>query len=481
MTTQISCTACGAALSVEPGAHRDLACPRCGHRQSIEPAPAAPKTDYRELLEQSLAEGVREEVRIAACRSCGAETRRGGGVIAAACPFCGNPTVETGASRLFRPAGILPFSLDEKQARAALGGWESRLSLKPARLFRDAAGLQLAPVYLPYWAFDWDVTTDYKGQRGTEVDKDTRWDPVRGTVRTKFDAATVFASKSVPRAEGSDLEPWDTEGVVAFQEEHLQGVEAETSSIEVSYAGELAHRLLKEQINYDICRDIGGDKQRVEETVTRYSAVKAQLLLLPVWVSRYTYQGRTHRVWINGRTGEVIGERPWSRAQALAALLTPVLVALVAAYVLSSTHPFNAPAIRSWLIYFWGALTAQSIGLMIWSARIGRNAPRRHRQYYVSRPAPGRFQQVDPAEMWNGALQDDPESRAALVQSLGFVGLFISLFPCVATAMSLGATDFTFGAYMAHIFSGLSLALFSWATWASFRRKARLVGANDKS
>ena len=456
-------------------------CPRCGHAQSIPAAPAEPKADYRALLEQSIAEGAREEVKVFSCATCGAGTRLPGDVISTTCPFCGNPAVAGGSSRIFRPAGVLPFRLDEKQVRAALGEWESRLWFKPARLFQDAAGLKLAPVFLPYWSFDWDVTTDYKGARGTEVNKDTRWDPVTGTVRTKFDAATVFASKSVPRAEGNDLEPWDTEGVVAYKEEYLQGVHAETSSIEVREAGDIAHRLLQEQINYDVRRDIGGDKQRVDETDTHYTALSAQLLLLPVWVSRYTFRGRTYRVWINGRTGEVIGERPWSRTRALGAVIAPIAIAVAFAIALTSHRPLSDAAWQSLVIYFWGAITGQSIGFMIWSAGIGRNAPRRHRQFYVSRPAPGRFQQVDPAEMWNGTLQDDPESRAALVRTLGFAGLFLSLFPCLGTTMSLGKTGMMFAFYMTHAFSALAVIAFSWATWASFRQKRRILGTDGKS
>ena len=35
-------------------------------------------------------------------------------------------------------------------------------------------------------------------------------------------------------------------------------------------------------------------------------------MLLPVWVAAFRFVGRPYRFVVNGRTGEVQGERPWS-------------------------------------------------------------------------------------------------------------------------------------------------------------------------
>jgi hypothetical protein len=82
-----------------------------------------------------------------------------------------------------------------------------------------------------------------------------------------------------------------------------------------------------EPIIRDDCRhDIGGDEQRVERVNTQYSAVSFKLMLLPVWILAYLYAGKSFQVLVNAHTGEVIGQRPYSVAKIIAAILLAVLV-----------------------------------------------------------------------------------------------------------------------------------------------------------
>jgi hypothetical protein len=55
-----------------------------------------------------------------------------------------------------------------------------------------------------------------------------------------------------------------------------------------------------------------------------------KLMLLPVWVAVYLYAGKTFNVLVNGRTGEVAGERPYSALKiALAIALAVIVIAAV--------------------------------------------------------------------------------------------------------------------------------------------------------
>ena len=85
------------------------------------------------------------------------------------------------------------------------------------------------------------------------------------------------------------------------------------------------------------CRsDIGGDEQRVSAVDTTYSDVSYKLILLPVWIAAYLHAGRSYQVLVNARTGEVIGERPYSAAKIAAAVFAAlVLVAMVVALMMS--------------------------------------------------------------------------------------------------------------------------------------------------
>jgi hypothetical protein len=62
----------------------------------------------------------------------------------------------------------------------------------------------------------------------------------------------------------------------------------------------------------DVRRDIGGDEQRVHDVDTDWSDETFKHILLPVWMAAYKYNGKSYRFLVNGQTGEVQGERPWS-------------------------------------------------------------------------------------------------------------------------------------------------------------------------
>ena len=76
--------------------------------------------------------------------------------------------------------------------------------------------------------------------------------------------------------------------------------------------------------------DIGGDQQRIHQLDTRYNDVTFKHILLPLWISAYRFSEKVYRFMINGRTGEVKGERPYSWIKiALAILLVIAIIAVI--------------------------------------------------------------------------------------------------------------------------------------------------------
>jgi hypothetical protein len=77
-----------------------------------------------------------------------------------------------------------------------------------------------------------------------------------------------------------------------------------------------------------IRRDIGGDHQRIAAKQTQYLAITFKHLLLPIWVAHFRYQQTLYQILVNGRTGKISGERPWS-AWKIARLILLILAAVV--------------------------------------------------------------------------------------------------------------------------------------------------------
>ena len=272
---------------------------------------------------------------------------------AAECPFCATPVVtDTGIHRHIKPRGLLPFELDEREARGALTSWLGSLWFAPNGLMDYARkGRKMNGIYVPYWTFDADTRSSYTGQRGDDYyvtrtvvrdgkkhqvrQRKTRWSSARGRVQRFFDDVLVLASRSLPKRYTDGLEPWDLSALEPYKPEYLAGFRAEGYQVELQDGFTEARAFMDRMILRDVKYDIGGDRQRVSNIETQISDVTFKHILLPVWLAAYKYRGRTYRFVVNGRTGRVQGERPYSAWKITIAVLFGLIVALIVGYVIA--------------------------------------------------------------------------------------------------------------------------------------------------
>lgn len=328
------CVSCGADLRYAPG-QTHLRCDHCGTEQDIPAAPAGKvlalgEIDLHRALRDALPPGAMEDQRAAPCPSCGALVEFAGAEHARECPFCATPVViGTGSHRQIKPQALVPFALDERAARAAMTAWLGRLWFAPNGLVEYARkGRAMTGIYVPYWTFDAATRSHYTGQRGDHYyttrtvtvdgksrqvqEQHTRWSAARGWVARVFDDVLVLASQSLPRRYTDALAPWDLGQLAPYREDYLAGFLAEGYTIGLQEGWARAQQVMAAQIESDIRRDIGGDEQRITAVDTEYSAETFKHILLPVWMAAYKYNDRSYRFVVNGQTGKVQGERPWS-------------------------------------------------------------------------------------------------------------------------------------------------------------------------
>ncbi|MDD2761601.1 MAG: primosomal protein N' (replication factor Y) - superfamily II helicase, partial [Methylomonas sp.] len=79
------------------------------------------------------------------------------------------------------------------------------------------------------------------------------------------------------------------------------------------------------------------DHQRIHQVNTRHSRSTYKHCLLPVWSAAFRYREKSYRFVINGRTGKVRGERPYSLWKISFAILTGLLLAAGAYYYLDQS------------------------------------------------------------------------------------------------------------------------------------------------
>lgn len=349
------CHTCGSDLRFDPGEDR-LICDHCGNVEPIEHGPwerssAIQEQDFQAALTAGANSAEIETARVTTCPNCGAQVEFDPDIHATECPYCATPVVaDTGDLRQIKPRAVLPFALDEGQARSAMIDWLGNLWFAPGGLSEYARkGRRLSGVYMPCWTFDADTSSSYRGHRGTvyhttrtvtrngkrqtvRVEK-VRWRGVAGRVARFFDDVLVVASTALPEKFRTGIAHWDLTRLEPYQPKYLAGFRAEAYTIDLAPAFDEARAIMDRQILRDVKFDIGGDRQRVDHIETSVRDVTFKHILAPVWIAAYKYRGNTYRFVVNGQTGQVVGERPWSVWKIALAILAAAVVAGIFGYL----------------------------------------------------------------------------------------------------------------------------------------------------
>lgn len=348
------CDTCGSDLRYDPQSG-DLKCDHCGNVQSIgtvwTTARQIAELDLQRALSRTLDAAEMEETRVSACPNCGAQVEFDPDAQAAECPFCATPVViDTGVHRHIKPRAVLPFGIKEEAARDAMTDWLGALWFAPNGLQAYARkGRKMEGIYVPYWTYDAQSDTRYTGERGTvyyetrTVMRDgkrtqvrvakVRWRSVSGRVSRFFDDVLVLASRSLPKRFTDALEPWDLAALEPYAPEYLAGFRAEGYTVALDEGLTEARARMEAMIRRDVKFDIGGDRQRIHAMDVDLSAMTFKHVLLPVWLAAYKYRGKSYRFVVNGRTGRVQGERPYSAIKIAFAVLTGLIIAAIVGYL----------------------------------------------------------------------------------------------------------------------------------------------------
>lgn len=358
-SSRYPCPKCGASLEYQPGTSV-LICPYCGNQSPIEQRPEPiQEFDFHQALETLDSHTHAGPAPAIQCQNCAASFQFEGSLNAGRCPFCGSPVIlKPDRLRPIQPKSLLPFTLGQSQAKQRFQRWLKGLWFAPSALKHYAREQgRLTGIYLPFWTFDSHTETSYRGARGIfytvtrpvtviengravrrlQTVQKVRWLPVQGRVQRFFDDILIGASRSLPRQILDSLGPWDLQNLIPYNEKYLSGFNSEVYQISLDQGFDHSKQIMDQIIRQDIRADIGGDLQQIHWHATRHLQVTFKHCLLPVWIAAYRYRNRTYRIIINGRTGKVLGERPYSPWKILVAVIGVILVIGAAGYFLQQS------------------------------------------------------------------------------------------------------------------------------------------------
>ena len=325
------CQNCGANMVFDAKLGK-LACPYCAHSQEVVADGTVDERDYYEFLQRGMSQlqPMAKDAMQARCDSCGAIVNFKPPETATVCDFCGAKIVAQpkAADPLVAPEGVLPFSVPPPQAVGNYKKWLSSLWFAPSALKDMAQADKLSSIYIPYWTYDSFTESSYDGERGehyydTEIYyengeererqvRKTHWYLVAGDVSRQFDDVCIPATTSLSEKYLNKLEPWDLHELKPYEPAYLSGHKAQTYQIALDQGFEKFKKIAEGIIYSDARNAIGGDEQRVHNVSTDYQNITFKHLLLPIYAGAYRFNNKVFQIVVNGRTGEVQGERPYS-------------------------------------------------------------------------------------------------------------------------------------------------------------------------
>ncbi len=334
-TQQLGCKSCGSSIAFASEPPRPLV------KHDIEPALAALHHQQRQ---QDDAPSFDKEI---VCQSCGGHTIFSGTLTATRCPYCNvaiqREDIGSAPTRLAID-GIIPLQVDEKQSLILIEKWINSRLFAPNAFKKHRQLGSFTSIYLPYYSYDSATTTHYSGMRGIhrteyyQVDGKTQsrivtdWYPASGVVRNEFTNVTSHASSGLDDDKLTELEPWPLENIHPYSAHFTAGHLSRTYDHEPDVVFEQLTRPRLESVIEDTIRDdIGGDCQQIDSQSTTWHFLTFAHLLLPVWMLTVTFAGKPYNVLINGVTGEVQGQRPWSWIKITAAVIA-VCIAIALIY-----------------------------------------------------------------------------------------------------------------------------------------------------
>ncbi|HVN56625.1 MAG TPA: hypothetical protein VMT46_20030 [Anaerolineaceae bacterium] len=299
---------------------RSFTCPKCGGRMTFAPDGESLTCEYceaRERVNQGKNQPVREQdflldmltakaqlhsmaMQSITCRGCGATFYLLPEQLSQICPYCETAYVITAAETrdLIPPGGLIPFALSAREALRALVAWLNGRHIQSDHTLVLPQGL-----YVPVWAFRMGGQVNWSGLR----QKGREWVTEKDCILVTDWEVLVPASKRYQEMLIRELVRYDLKKVVPYDPRYLVDWPAETYQIPAAEASLLARERTLDRARAESRLAFSGGLQDLKFSTLEMSVETYKLLLLPVWIGRYSEEEQREEALINGQTGSVLG------------------------------------------------------------------------------------------------------------------------------------------------------------------------------
>lgn len=351
-TLTYKCPSCGAPLAFD-GRQQEMTCASCGNTfdpETIRSVNQIQAEDARhedmqwEAEDKGFTEQEAAQTKAYSCSSCGAQLFTDETTVATACAFCGSPSIMPAQfTDETRPSRIIPFLIEKSQAEAMFRDYFKQRKLIPNLFLKGPNQIdEIRKFYAPYWLFgcEADARMSYRGttvsthRSGQYMVRTTRHFLIHRAGTLGFSDLPVDASTLIENKITESIEPFNNRDAIAFAPHTLSGAQANRADVSTQESQERANERIKRTTD-----------QRFRQTVSGYASVTPESsniriingtsipVLYPIWLITTKKEGKTYTFAINGQSGELTCDIPWSKAKFFGRMASMALGIAAAAFV----------------------------------------------------------------------------------------------------------------------------------------------------
>ncbi|ADB18710.1 hypothetical protein Psta_4057 [Pirellula staleyi DSM 6068] len=290
------------------------------------------------------------------CDNCGSDLAVEPSQRSLVCPFCDSTYVRELPASLGRerPEFVIGFAITPAQAEAKFKQWLGENTwFRPGDLATKSMVDKLRGMYVPFWSFStlaestwqaqigeyyyrtetYTVRVNGKSETRTKRVRYTEWWPLGGNHHQYYSGYLVSASKGLTQAQAVQIQPYQMQSLKRYEPYFLAGWMSEEYSVDRAAALAFSQQEFYRREEQNVAAHLPGDTHSQLSVQTEFSQTNSDLILLPIYVVSYKYQGQLFQFLLNGQTGKMSGDKPvaWQRVAivvgvVIAAILLVVLV-----------------------------------------------------------------------------------------------------------------------------------------------------------
>lgn len=330
-THTYKCPSCGSPLLFD-GRSLELHCDSCGNTFPVETVQAvnsieentahAPEnTNWQEERGQDTGHGT----RTFSCSSCGAQLITDETTVATNCAFCGSPSIIPAQfTEETTPVKLIPFVVSKQQATDMFHNYFKGKKFVPNMFMTNNTIDEIRQLYVPYWLFSckanaditYDATTVSSYRSGQYRVTKTRHFLVRRAGTLGFENLPVDASSRLPNDITESIEPYPMSKAIAYTPAALSGAMANRADVSADECKHRADSRIRTSTESVFHSTVVGYTSAIPRSVNiSVPHGVCTPVLFPLWQITTKKQDKSYTFAINGQTGALTCNIPYSKAK----------------------------------------------------------------------------------------------------------------------------------------------------------------------